>query len=64
MSCPNCGSDDTWHDNMHWGCNECNWCSLAGLNKTKTSSTNSVKEKEYRDRTYEEGKLKDRKFRR
>lgn len=38
MPCPNCGSDNVWDDNMHWGCNACDWCSLAGLNSTRTPS--------------------------
>ena len=37
-SCPNCGSGDIWEDNFHWGCNKCKWCSLAGLNPTRTPS--------------------------
>ena len=41
MSCPNCKSDNTWDDNLHWGCNDCNWCSLGGLNKTKTPSNHN-----------------------
>jgi hypothetical protein len=23
MTCPRCGSDDRWHDNLWWGCNHC-----------------------------------------
>ena len=38
MACPNCGSNDTWDDNLHWGCNKCDWSSLAGLNRTRTPS--------------------------
>jgi predicted RNA-binding Zn-ribbon protein involved in translation (DUF1610 family) len=38
MACPNCGSSNTWDDNMHWGCDNCGWSSLAGLNKTRTPS--------------------------
>jgi len=38
MPCPNCGSDNTWDDNMAWGCNKCDWSSLAGLNPTRTPS--------------------------
>lgn len=38
MGCPNCGSHDVWDDNLHWGCNRCDWCSLAGLNPTRTAS--------------------------
>lgn len=38
MSCPNCGSKDVWDDQSAWGCNKCDWCSLAGLNKTRTPS--------------------------
>jgi ribosomal protein L37AE/L43A len=38
MACPNCGSKDVWDDNACWGCNKCKWCSLAGLNKTRTPS--------------------------
>lgn len=38
MACPNCRSNDTWDDNLHWGCNKCGWCSLQGLNRTPTAS--------------------------
>ena len=38
MGCPNCGTNDVWDDNAHWGCNKCDWSSLAGLNKTRTAS--------------------------
>lgn len=38
MPCPNCGSNNIWDDNFHWGCKDCDWCSLAGLNKTRTPS--------------------------
>jgi hypothetical protein len=38
MPCPNCGSENVWDDNLHWGCNKCKWCSLAGLNSTRTPS--------------------------
>jgi hypothetical protein len=38
MACPNCGSCNTWDDNLHWGCDDCDWSSLAGLNSTRTPS--------------------------
>jgi hypothetical protein len=25
MSCPRCGSQDLWDDNLSWGCNHCGW---------------------------------------
>lgn len=25
MSCPRCGSNDLWDDNLWWGCNSCGY---------------------------------------
>ena len=25
MSCPRCGSNDLWDDNLWWGCNTCGY---------------------------------------
>lgn len=25
MSCPRCGSNDLWDDNLWWGCNDCGY---------------------------------------
>lgn len=25
MSCPRCGSQDLWDDNLWWGCNHCGY---------------------------------------
>lgn len=52
--CPNCGSKDMWDDNMHGGCNRCGWCSLAGLNRTRTPSNPYDRyEVEHRPRDYD-----------
>jgi hypothetical protein len=54
MPCPNCHSNDVWDDNLHWGCNKCGWCSLAGLNTTRTVSNPSDRyEVENRPRDYD-----------
>ena len=54
MSCPNCGSNDMWDDNMHGGCNVCSWSTLGGLNRTRTpSNPNSAYEVDNRPRDYE-----------
>lgn len=49
MACPNCGSEDIWDNNFHWGCNNCKWCSLAGLNPTRTPSGKEDAEARARD---------------
>jgi hypothetical protein len=38
MACPNCHSNNTWEDNLHWGCESCGWCSIGMLNNTRTPS--------------------------
>ena len=54
MACPNCSSHNTWSDNLEWGCNACGWCSLAGLNNTRTpSNPNNRDEVERRRRDWQ-----------
>ena len=61
MSCPNCGSRNMWDDNMHAGCSDCGWCSLAGINKTRTpSDPNNQEEVRLRQEDWEK---EDRKWR-
>lgn len=55
MSCPNCKSTNVWDDNLHWGCNNCSWSSLAGLNPTRTpSNPNDAYEVRQRPIDYDE----------
>jgi hypothetical protein len=33
MSCPRCGGEDLWDDNLWWGCNKCGYAAHAGTSE-------------------------------